>query len=350
MDLNSAQEAAIAAQFALFAVVALLKAREGAGALYFLAAVTGLVAFMLGGNLLAAVEPGFGWVNIANLGMELLVGPATYLYVRQARPDPALLTLGDGLHAAPALVGLVFLSAAGGWLDVYVVGVTLSYFMASGWRLWHGRANYPVPFQRFSGVLIVLLTVAGALRVAIATDPAVATGFRDTAAYTALLGIVLAAAWFVLFAALRWPDVVSAAAPARKYALSGAGQRELAVLRERMAAVLKEERPYLDADLTLDDMALRLCAAPRHVSQLINSEYGMNFSAYMNRLRAELAAQKLATEPAAMPIKTIMYDSGFRSKSVFNREFRRFYRLTPSEYRRNAAVESLGREGAGDGR
>lgn len=340
LDLSAALEAAITAQFALFAVAAMLMAREGARALYFLAAVAGLIALMLAGNLGAAFAPGVRWVNTANVFMELLVGPALFLYVRSAQPDTRPLTWKDCVHVLPAFAGMGVLSFAIGWLDVYIVMVVLAYLSAGGWLLWRGRTVYPTPFLRFSGVLLAIFVLALAFRLVIAADPAVTAGFRNTAGYPILLGTILVAAWYVLFTALRWPDAMRAVTSPAKYARSGASPLELRTIERRLKEIIENDRPYLEPDFTLDDLARRLGATPRHTSQLINSEYGMNFSAYMNQLRVRLAARKLSEVGAEAPIKVIMYDSGFRSKSVFNREFRRVWGVTPSEYRRKATARS----------
>ncbi len=72
------------------------------------------------------------------------------------------------------------------------------------------------------------------------------------------------------------------------------------------------------------------------MSQLINARYGMNVAAYMNFWRARTAARLLVESPEK-PIKIVMHEAGFRSKSIFNREFQRHFAKSPGEYREAGA-------------
>jgi AraC-like DNA-binding protein len=69
------------------------------------------------------------------------------------------------------------------------------------------------------------------------------------------------------------------------------------------------------------------------------TQLGANVSAYLNRRRVEYAADALLKR--SDPITTIMYDSGFGSKSAFQREFRKRFSMSPSEYRRQFQKERL---------
>jgi AraC-like DNA-binding protein len=77
----------------------------------------------------------------------------------------------------------------------------------------------------------------------------------------------------------------------------------------------------------------------KRLSRAIAEDLGENFSAYLNRKRAESAAVQLV-EARDKPITTIMYDAGFGSKSAFQREFMRCFGMNPSEYRRTRADQA----------
>lgn len=334
-----ALEAAIAAQFALFALFAFLKVRDGARSLYFLGAAGALIAIMLTANLATAFS-GFVWANIANIVLELLLGPAIYLYLTRARPSASSSGPIQLIHALPALGGVLLYLTAIRLLDAYIVIVLFTYFAAGIWALLHKPADYPARFLRFAGVLMGLFAAAAVFRAVIPVD-ATAANFRETPSYTFLLAAILAAAWLVLFVSLRWPDVISAIPTAEKYARSQVDPDATRALAKRLSETLETEALYLQPDLSLESLAERINAAPRHVSQFINSEYGMNFSAYLNLLRVKCASKKLSEADCCTPIKTIMYDAGFRSKSVFNREFRRVFDMTPSEFREKSSAASF---------
>lgn len=99
---------------------------------------------------------------------------------------------------------------------------------------------------------------------------------------------------------------------------------------------MQNQKPYLDADLNLKDLALNLNIPSHHLSQAINVEMDKNFYEYVNDYRLEECINLLKNpDYSAHYITQIMYDSGFNSKSVFNPLFKKKFGLTPREYRQN---------------
>ena len=89
---------------------------------------------------------------------------------------------------------------------------------------------------------------------------------------------------------------------------------------------------YLQPELNLALLARKSGLPARRVSQAINQHAGMNVSQYVNQLRIGEAARRLLV--GDRPITEIMHESGFTTKSNFNREFLRVYGANPSEWRR----------------
>lgn len=104
--------------------------------------------------------------------------------------------------------------------------------------------------------------------------------------------------------------------------------------KEKMAQHIAEHRPYLQAGLRLEDLARELNLKPYQVSEILNLGIGATFSDYINGFRiAEVKRRLQDPEYAHMNILGIATDSGFNSKSVFNKVFRDQTGLTPSQYR-----------------
>ena len=102
-----------------------------------------------------------------------------------------------------------------------------------------------------------------------------------------------------------------------------------------LESLFRERRPHRDPDLTLGDVIGSLLGvSARDLSQLVNSRFGVNFPAFMNQLRVREAAL-LLVGVGDKPIKVVMFESGFKSKSVFNREFQRYLGVSPTEFRKN---------------
>ena len=328
-------EAVIAAQLFLFTSFLMSSPRRHAPALYFLAAIAGSIGFMTAVNLLIG-EGAWSRLSDVNLFLELLLGPEIYLYVRQIRQPPPPLRTRDLLHGLPAVLGLtLWESGVASSMDGYVIVCTFAYLTAAMVAVRRDAEAYsPALLQRFLTILLAFFFTIGLLRVAIAFEIPMAGSFREGLPYALLLAVIFLATSLILFTALKHPNLLSAPGSHLKYAASQASASELDGLEERLTELLKRERPYLDSELSLSQLAARLNAQSRRVSQLINARYGMNFSAYMNFCRVREAAQTLSAS-VPQPIKSVMYESGFKSKSIFNREFQRHFGVSPSEYRRH---------------
>lgn len=98
-------------------------------------------------------------------------------------------------------------------------------------------------------------------------------------------------------------------------------------------ALLFESRLYIDPNLTLVRIARKAGIPAREISTAINRHHGMNVSQYVNGYRLNEACRLLSTTDDS--ITNIHLDSGFQTKSNFNREFRRQYGCSPSEWRQN---------------
>ena len=320
---------AIGAELLLFAVFLLSRSQRSAA----LSLLAGL-SLLLAGIVIANLAIGVGaWPGLANVVLfaDLCIPPMAYLYVRQldpARPPP---NRRDVSHVAPAVLGTsVWVANLVSSMDTYVIGCWVLYLGACVYRLAQDGNGYTRARRRFIVVLLGVLSLVVLLRGAMSFN-AGSVSFLNGTPYLLVLLVTFAATCLLLFSALRFPDLMDG--PAGKYLNSPIPETELIVLEARLLEHIKERRPYLDPDLTLTALAAQIEAPGRQVSQLVNARFGLNVSAYLNRCRIEEAARLLAAMPAT-PIKLVMFQSGFRSKSIFNREFQRRLGVSPSIFKR----------------
>ena len=330
-----ALEAAIAVQLVVLTASLLSRSRKSKPALWLLTGITGSIGFMM---LTNGLMRGGAWHPLldVNLFVELLLPPAIYLYVSQFRRPPRPLTWVDTAHALPAILGvLLWETGFVHSMDLYVIACWVGYVASAFIVVWRSpQDSVPASLRPFLATFLGIVSLIGAFRIAVAFDLPQAGSFREGVPYLLLLAVLLLTTCQLLFTALKRPDLFGSSGVPLKYELSGANEFDLAELSDRFDRLLQSERPYLDSDLSVSQLAARLDAPDRHVSQLINTRFGMNFPAYMNYCRVQLASEKLNAEKFAhSAIKTIMYESGFKSKSIFNREFQRHFGVSPSEYR-----------------
>jgi ligand-binding sensor domain-containing protein/AraC-like DNA-binding protein len=60
-----------------------------------------------------------------------------------------------------------------------------------------------------------------------------------------------------------------------------------------LLTVMKEEKPYLDPNMTVSKLAKRLGVSKEHISQTINQCFYMNFNQFLNKYRIEEAKERL---------------------------------------------------------
>lgn len=97
------------------------------------------------------------------------------------------------------------------------------------------------------------------------------------------------------------------------------------------------ESHYL-AEITLKDMAGEMGYSYGYLSSFFNAHFGVNFSAYVNRCRVQLAREYLLETDRE--ITEISLLCGFASIRNFNRIFKEESGLSPSEYRKRERKRS----------
>jgi len=99
---------------------------------------------------------------------------------------------------------------------------------------------------------------------------------------------------------------------------------------------MEENKLYLNADLSLYDLAQRLNVSRHTLTYVLNNEVGKNFFQYINEYRVEEVKQRLK-DPRYddSTVLEIAFDSGFNSKSSFNSLFKQYCSTTPTQYRKS---------------
>lgn len=119
-----------------------------------------------------------------------------------------------------------------------------------------------------------------------------------------------------------------------RYSRSGLKPEEAEVILNTLLSVMAEKKPFLDRNLTIFDLAEMTGISRHHITQSLNEYHGRNFYTFINEFRANEAAIRLTDQRYRhYTILAIAYDSGFNSKSAFNRIFREIKGMTPGEYR-----------------
>jgi len=124
--------------------------------------------------------------------------------------------------------------------------------------------------------------------------------------------------------------------PLIKYRNSALSHQEIGFYLGELNRLMKQEKPFLNSELKLSDLADLVSLTPHNLSQVLNQGLGVSFYDYINDYRIKDVQQRLL-DPRYddLTIFGIALESGFRSKTSFNRMFKRSTGLTPSTYIKN---------------
>jgi len=117
------------------------------------------------------------------------------------------------------------------------------------------------------------------------------------------------------------------------YKKSGLNKEEAHMILSNLESLMVSDQPYLDSELSLGKLSLKLNISKHKLSQVINEYLGKNFFDFVNDYRIK-NAKRLLADPNNNHFKiiTLAFDSGFNSKSTFYKLFKKVEGITPLEY------------------
>lgn len=82
--------------------------------------------------------------------------------------------------------------------------------------------------------------------------------------------------------------------------------------------------------LNLEDLSHSVNVSPFYLSRLFREELGVSFTEYLTKIRLEKAITLLAQ---GLSVKECCFSVGYNDPNYFSRIFRKYYAMTPTEYR-----------------
>jgi AraC-like DNA-binding protein len=121
----------------------------------------------------------------------------------------------------------------------------------------------------------------------------------------------------------------------KKYKSSGLDNESSLNYYNNLTKMMIQENPYLNPELTLNDLAEQLQVKPHQLSQIINENAGTNFSDFINGYRVE-KVKALMLEPRFqnLTLLAIAFEAGFNNKNSFNVAFKKHTGVTPTAYKK----------------
>lgn len=122
----------------------------------------------------------------------------------------------------------------------------------------------------------------------------------------------------------------------QKYLHSRLKYEDIDSLKFRIQDYLEEEKPFLDPEFRLSQMAKALEVNGNDLSQAINEGFQKNFHALINTYRVEEVKRQLRDPRSEhLTLLAIGLQAGFNSKTTFNTVFKKITSMTPSQFKKS---------------
>lgn len=100
-----------------------------------------------------------------------------------------------------------------------------------------------------------------------------------------------------------------------------------------------ENKYFMRDGLTLGDTADQMGLNPRHLSDFLNSVYGMNFNLWINSLRVE-EIRKMLDAGNKSSLSELAQLSGFTDASALSKAFKKIVGVSPTQYKAALVLDS----------
>ena len=140
--------------------------------------------------------------------------------------------------------------------------------------------------------------------------------------------------YYLIFSELFYNKIGILNRFSEKYKTSKLANDDLKDHFDKLLRYMEKSEPHKETDITLPKVAKILSVQPHLLSQVINSQTGNSFPDFINSYRIE-DAKKMLLDPknVNLTIASIAYDCGFNTLSAFNTAFKKFTKMTPSQFR-----------------
>lgn len=106
-------------------------------------------------------------------------------------------------------------------------------------------------------------------------------------------------------------------------------------IHKRINILINEKKIFKNPNISLISFSDELEVSTHNLSKFINSKYDQSFKDFINSARLKETKLLLKkSENSDRRVNEIMYEVGFKSKSVFNTLFKKHFGVTPSEFKK----------------
>jgi AraC-like DNA-binding protein len=316
----------------------------------------------------------FQLLSISLISLLMLFGPFLYYYILALVDDKRLVKKADLLHFAPFVLFNLYILAASFSpdlsvrLNIELVGpgknppllfvcflimtaisgtvyflLTINLFKKLDIRIFNHFSNTPDLNLHWIRRLVLVFGVVWTVLIAVTVIHHVfqlfSMLFCTDGLFLSLSVFVLLIGYFglkqkIIYGAESFNLPADNSQVPTRYSGSNLSDSEAKQLAQQLKMHMESSKSYLNPDLTLSVLANETGMSSHILSQVINEQFKVNFFDFINRYRVgECKARMVDPAFTHLSLLGIALDCGFNSKSAFNRIFKNFTGLTPSQFK-----------------
>jgi AraC-like DNA-binding protein len=128
----------------------------------------------------------------------------------------------------------------------------------------------------------------------------------------------------------------------QQYERSALTATQAKAYHENLIRLMTEEKPYLNGELTAQELATKLGISANYLSQILNQQQRQNFFDFINSYRVIEVKNRVSSERYQnYTLLAIALESGFNSKTAFNTVFKKNTGVTPSQFHKSIVAQEF---------
>ncbi|MBI3897615.1 MAG: AraC family transcriptional regulator [Gammaproteobacteria bacterium] len=274
-------------------------------------------------------------------GADVLLTPSYRFWLFLAPPMFFYFSRATLLPEAPAhpLLLLHLAPVSLNYLLRYEIAVPMIFLVGMGYSFWLSSLIYGLRTQRqrfkiemfFFALFSIFALFVLLLGLSV---PYIDHGYFYTF-YTNSIGLSFV---LIVAALMVFPGLLTELAELSKlsYAASTLNDVDVQASLNKLDTLMKQDKLYQNENLNLAITADAMNLTPHQLSELVNRQFGVNFSRYVREKRVEAAKALLINEPKSS-VLSIGLETGFSTQSNFYAAFKEITGISPGAFRKSPA-------------
>lgn len=307
-------------------------------------------------------------LRILSISSPLLIGPSLYFFFSHSLKENYKSTRGHIYHFVPFFILLAFLTLIelasnsisanniNNSLPIYIPiiellkAVQLSAYLILSYQIINNltKTKKLVKYQNNTKQILwwfstfLLLIIIAAVLSSVYFVSIKFLGLKALVGSPKFIALLLIALIYsIAFMAVKYPMIVLSEANSLvikrspRYKTSSLHKEKIDSLKQTIVEYMEQESPFLNSELKIEALAKAVNIPTHHLSQILNQGFEKSFQNFINHYRVEEFKKRIIDpNDSHKTILAIALESGFSSKSSFNRIFKSHTGITPYEFKK----------------